>query len=61
MRLDALQAAFLDIKIKYIEEIISKRRQNANLYNSLLNKNIIRPCEQKGDLFKCLSYIHNSN
>ena len=60
MRLDALQAAFLDIKIKYIEEIISKRRQNANLYNSLLNKNIIRPLQTKRR-FKCLSYIHNSN
>jgi len=36
-RLDELQAAILKVKIKYLEEENSRRRQIAHLYNSLLS------------------------
>ena len=35
-RLDALQAAVLGVKLKYLEAWSEKRRQNAELYNKLL-------------------------
>ncbi|MBU0758130.1 MAG: DegT/DnrJ/EryC1/StrS family aminotransferase [Nanoarchaeota archaeon] len=37
-RLDSLQAAIVNVKLKYIDEITHKRRQNANLYYKLLSK-----------------------
>lgn len=47
-RIDALQAALLDIKLPYVEEVIQVRRMNAQLYRAHLSAepNIILPQEQ---------------
>jgi dTDP-4-amino-4,6-dideoxygalactose transaminase len=37
-RLDAIQAGFLGVKLRYLSEWTEKRRQNAYYYNNLLNK-----------------------
>ncbi len=37
-RLDAIQACILNIRLKYIEAIIEKRRINADIYKKILNK-----------------------
>ncbi len=43
-RLDALQAAILLVKLKYLDKWSQKRQNNAELYNSLLNHNaIVKP------------------
>jgi dTDP-4-amino-4,6-dideoxygalactose transaminase len=44
-RLDSIQAGFLNIFIKYADEWIQKRRENARFYNACLaeNNNIILP------------------
>lgn len=45
-RLDALQAAVLRVKLKYIEKWTEMRRKNARLYNELLDGlDLIRPVE----------------
>ncbi|MBW2996312.1 DegT/DnrJ/EryC1/StrS family aminotransferase [Candidatus Woesearchaeota archaeon] len=46
-RLDALQAAILDVKLRHLKEWTSKRRENAYNYNELL-KNIVEvPFEEE--------------
>lgn len=48
-RLDALQAAILKVKLKYLENWIEARRKNAALYNDLLSGlDIITPKESNG-------------
>ena len=43
-RLDEIQAAFLNVKLKYIQDDIDKRRKIANYYlNKIKNKNLILP------------------
>jgi dTDP-4-amino-4,6-dideoxygalactose transaminase len=43
-RLDEIQAAFLNVKLKYVQEEIEKRRKVANFYlSNINNKNIILP------------------
>ncbi|MGD8227775.1 MAG: DegT/DnrJ/EryC1/StrS family aminotransferase [Desulfobacteraceae bacterium] len=37
-RLDALQAAILSVKLKYLDEWTKKRNENANLYKALFKK-----------------------
>lgn len=37
-RLDSIQAAILDIKLKYLDQWNEKRRKNASLYNELLSR-----------------------
>ena len=44
-RLDTLQASILSVKLKHLDEWISKRRINAKLYNDLLGKEVITPKE----------------
>ncbi len=45
-RLDGLQAAILEVKLKYLPGWTAKRRKNASLYNSYLkNSNLIIPKE----------------
>lgn len=48
-RLDALQAAILDVKLKHLKEWTKKRRENAHKYNDLLKEinNIKTPLEEK--------------
>jgi dTDP-4-amino-4,6-dideoxygalactose transaminase len=46
-RLDPLQAGFLSIKLKKIDEIIDKRRSNAILYHQNLTNKIIKPTVNK--------------
>ncbi|OGZ17793.1 MAG: erythromycin biosynthesis sensory transduction protein eryC1 [Candidatus Nealsonbacteria bacterium RBG_13_37_56] len=49
-RLDSIQAAVLNVKLKYLDKWNEQRRQNAKLYNELLNKesNIMIPNEREG-------------
>ena len=48
-RLDALQAAILDVKLKYLKEWVDKRRENVVKYNELLKsiKDVQIPFEVK--------------
>ena len=46
-RMDNLQAAFLNFKLKKLSEIINKRRNNYKLYRENLPKNIFFPIEKK--------------
>ncbi|NGX28410.1 MAG: dTDP-3-amino-3,6-dideoxy-alpha-D-galactopyranose transaminase [Candidatus Anoxychlamydiales bacterium] len=46
-RLDAIQAAVLDIKLKYIDSWIEKRRQNAKFYIDNLKDTLIVPKEEE--------------
>jgi dTDP-4-amino-4,6-dideoxygalactose transaminase len=47
--LDTLQAAVLRVKLKKLEEWITRRRENAHLYNGLLDGlEVITPFEQEG-------------
>ena len=48
-RLDELQAAFLRIKLKHLDEINALKNSLANIYlNSITNENIVLPVVQKG-------------
>ncbi|MCK4649033.1 DegT/DnrJ/EryC1/StrS family aminotransferase [bacterium] len=47
-RLDALQAAILRVKLKYLDEWNEKRRKNASIYNELLKDlDIVIPYEEE--------------
>jgi len=48
-RLDALQAAILNVKLKYLKEWTKKRRENAKIYDKLLNNIIQVPYEEKNN------------
>lgn len=54
-RLDSLQAAILNVKLKYLNEWIERRRNNAKLYSGLL-KNVIMPIEK--DYSKHSYYVY---
>ena len=41
-RLDSVQAALLDSKLKFLDEYIIKRRENANYYNKALENTILK-------------------
>ena len=49
MRLDALQALFLNIKLKNYEALIKKRIQNVNFYKKNLCKDVIFPKIKKNE------------
>jgi dTDP-4-amino-4,6-dideoxygalactose transaminase len=62
-RLDEIQAAFLNIKLKYIQDDIDNRRKVANYYlNNIKNENIILPTvlAEEGHVWH-LFVIRNSN
>jgi dTDP-4-amino-4,6-dideoxygalactose transaminase len=40
-RLDSIQAAILNVKLKHIDDWIAKRQENAKIYNSLLDQNCV--------------------
>ncbi len=44
-RLDSIQAAVLNIKLKYLDEWNEKRRQNAAIYNNLFASSIVKSPE----------------
>lgn len=48
-RIDALQCAILNVKLKYLDAWTDSRRKNAELYNKLISKvdGIITPVEKK--------------
>ncbi len=47
-RMDNIQAAFLNVKLKSLGKIIKKRRENASIYKKLLNNNFVKlPYEKK--------------
>jgi dTDP-4-amino-4,6-dideoxygalactose transaminase len=53
-RLDEIQAAFLNVKLKYIQDDIDKRRKIVNYYlNNIKNKDLILPAviEQQGHVW----------
>lgn len=45
-RLDELQAAVLDVKLKKLDELNQKRRRNARIYDRLL-ENVVKPVEKE--------------
>ena len=57
-RLDALQAAILDVKLKYLNNWTMKRREHAYKYNNLLDniKNVVLPVEH--NLAKHVYYMY---
>jgi dTDP-4-amino-4,6-dideoxygalactose transaminase len=57
-RLDALQAAILSVKLKYIDEWNERRRENARIYNELLGDLGFRlPVEREGCKHIYYSYV----
>lgn len=57
-RLDAIQAAVLSVKLKYIDEWNEKRKENAILYNKLLEDLPIKlPLEREGCKHIYYSYV----
>jgi len=56
-RLDEFQAAFLNIKLKYLDNINNHKIKLANIYNKLLKDDFIKPLKQSG--IKDVYYIYN--
>jgi dTDP-4-amino-4,6-dideoxygalactose transaminase len=57
-RLDALQAAILSVKLKYIDEWNERRREKARIYNDLLKDSGLRlPVEREGCKHIYYSYV----
>ncbi len=48
-RLDALQAAVLDIKLKHLDHWKTKRQAHAAIYNNKLNDKVVKPMIRKGN------------
>ncbi|MFM1999847.1 MAG: hypothetical protein RL204_1794 [Bacteroidota bacterium] len=47
-RMDGIQGAILNVKLKYLNEWTSRRIDNAALYNKYLKSNVVRPQVQNG-------------
>ncbi|MFC1801177.1 DegT/DnrJ/EryC1/StrS family aminotransferase [Nanoarchaeota archaeon] len=62
-RLDALQAAVLNVKLKHLEEWTKKRRENSYIYNELLErvKGVKTPFEEKHSKHVYYMYIIKIN
>jgi dTDP-4-amino-4,6-dideoxygalactose transaminase len=56
-RLDEFQAAFLCIKLKYLDKINNHKIKLANIYNKYLKNDFIKPIQQIG--FKDVYHIYN--
>ncbi len=56
-RLDALQAVVLDIKLKYLDGWVAKRRKNADLYNELLSSPVQKPKIDTGNTSVYNQYV----
>ncbi len=55
-RLDTIQAAICNVKFKYLEEWIEKRRENARYYNEELKKFVKVPIE--GEKERCVYHTY---
>ena len=60
-RLDELQAAFLNIKLKYLNKINNHKIKLASLYHENLKNNFIKPIKQKNihDVFHIYNIRHD--
>ncbi len=56
-RLDALQAVVLDIKLKYLDGWVAKRRKNAALYNEWLSPAVQKPTIDTGNTSVYNQYV----
>jgi dTDP-4-amino-4,6-dideoxygalactose transaminase len=56
-RLDEFHAAFLIIKLKYLDKINNHKRKLANIYNKYLKNDFIKPLQQEG--IKDVYHIYN--
>ena len=57
-RLGEIQAAILNIKIKYLKIYIKKRREIAQMYNKgIINKNITKPLQNKNNFHVYHLYV----
>lgn len=59
-RLDELQAAFLRIKLQYLDEINTHKKRLADIYLKNLKEDFIRPIQQEGyeDVFHIFNIRH---
>jgi dTDP-4-amino-4,6-dideoxygalactose transaminase len=60
-RLDALQAVILDIKLKYLDSWVEKRRKNAALYDALLSSKVQKPKIETGNTSVYNQYVIRSD
>ena len=60
-RLDEIQAAVLNVKLKYLDSINTHKRNLAKLYNQGLKDDFIRPIDQEGyfDVFHIYTIRHD--
>lgn len=57
-RMDNLQAAFLNYRLKFLSNIIKKRRQNANMYIKALNSNFVKvPFEKQNEFHTYHTFV----
>lgn len=57
-RMDNIQAAFLNYKLKFLDKVITKRRSNAEIYKKILNRNYIKlPYEKKNEYHTFHTYV----
>lgn len=58
-RMNSIQAGILNLKLPHVNQWIWQRRENAKLYNNLLNKNnkVIIPFEKEGVFNSYYSYV----
>mgnify|MGYP005734200681 FL=1 len=48
-RMDGIQGAILNVKLKKIDQWIKKRRKAAKIYNEILNKELLKTTEEIGN------------
>jgi len=56
-RLDALQAAVLDVKLHYLKDWTKKRRMHAAVYNEVLSDMVEKPVENPGAFHTYYMYV----
>lgn len=61
-RLDEMQAAFLNVKLKYLDKINNDRRKLADIYHHGLKSDFLKPVRHPGfeDVFYVYNIRHNS-
>ena len=57
-RMDNIQAALLNYKLKSLDKVIAKRRSNAKIYKKMLNRNYIKlPYENRNEHHTFHTYV----